>query len=472
MANSSVHFNKIVDPDSGREVLTDDIADSSSVITSTGDQTLVEALDSRATDSELAQLRADTLLEVSLTVNIPTDYATLQEAVDDLSTLSVKQGSLIDLVFESGHTPSAGLLVENGDYGMFRISSVDPVVTVSPSLTDTFLQAVNARAPVLNCLVDLAPCTAFGSYTLNETSLGVINPGCGLMNGTRGAHVHNGSKCYMDEAVFTGFQQAGIHASRNGTIQCSYANLSGNSQEPTNTFGAVYASRASQIHGADIDATNSGGDGVRAQRAAIVSVPGINVSGATKIALVAVSSAHIYSGSNPPTMTGLLGRAIVAQQCAVVAIDGTTITLNGSSTDSAIEASNNSQVSIGGSTISGHSGINIYASSSSVSAGQVNVSGGTHGIFAEKTSSVDASLSQISNASSTGVLAQRGANVCVISGSVSGSSMGDLSVIHGAWISANGCSTTNGSGSPSLGDTNLTGGFNFADNGGRGFIWV
>lgn len=53
MVDTFIGVNKIVDPDSGREVLTDDIVDGSSITTETGTQTLEQALDSRLTESDL-----------------------------------------------------------------------------------------------------------------------------------------------------------------------------------------------------------------------------------------------------------------------------------------------------------------------------------------------------------------------------------------------------------------------------------
>lgn len=403
------------------------------------------------------------------TIRVPNDATILQDAFD--YTTPLNDTVQITINIETGHSPATGILLENGDWGQYTISSTDAEVSVTSGLAAGFLVVSNGRAPVLDCLVNMAASSSFDSYMLNNGSIGVINSGCGIKNGERGLHVQNSSMCFADGAVFTGFQEAGLHVSRASSCQCTNANFSGNSQDPANTFGGVYASRTSRIHGADIDASNSGGDGVRAQRFAEIAVPGIDVSGATGIAIVAVSGASIYSDADAPVMLNLKGQALVAQAWAKIVVEGATITFDPGVTDPAIE-SRGSIIFCQNCSLSGHEGIGIFATAaSSVDAGGVSITDGTTGIFVEKVAKVSAANATVVSASSNGVFAREGGYVSLEDASVTGSGTKDIAVSDGSWISAHGCSTTTSAGTPAVGDTNLTGGLNFADNGNRGFIW-
>lgn len=412
----------------------------------------------------LTKVTSSMMTGQTLTYRIPADFPNLQTAVDSLSP--TVNNDRITLLFQSGHQPSSGLLVSDGDFSQFTISSEDAEVVVSG---DFSIVGYNARMPVLNCLINLAASTLFDSFGVSRGSIAVINSGCGMKNGDRGLHVENASICYADGAVFTGFQQAGLHVSRASICQCTGANFSGNSQDPANTFGSVYASRASNIHGADINASNSGGDGVRTQRLAVASVPGVNVSGAKKIALVAVSGSSIYSESSAPIMLNLQERAIVAQQGGKIVVNAATVTFAAGVVLPAVEA-RSSIVVCTNSSFSGHQGTGIFAQNASVDAGSVTITGGANGIFAEKTAHVNATSATITNVTANGVFARQGGYVCLQSASVTGSGSNDISIETGSWVTANGCSTTSSAGTPALADTSATG-FNFADNGNRGFIW-
>lgn len=416
-------------------------------------------------------------VKVDLVVNIPSDHPTMQDAIDYYhNKVLFTDGNGLAINIESGHQPSTGISVSNGDYSYIRITSDDAEVLLNSSFSggaeSSVIYSENAKGPILSCLININGVNVFNAYNATACSSAFVDAGCGMKNGNRGMHVHNGSVCFMDSAIFTGFQQAGLHVSRAGKAQCSFATLSGNSQDPANTFGGVYASRASFIHGADIDASGSGGDGVRAQRGAVISVPGVDVSNATKIALVAVSKAEIYSGSAPPVMSNLAGQAIVAQQGAKISIDGTPITFQAGMSSIAVEC-RSSTIIMSSSSLSGHEGIGIFAKGAggNVEAAFTSITGGTMAIQCEELAQVNAANSTLQNGSGNGAFAAEGGKICITNGEASGFS-NDLAVVTGSWISANGCTTTNGAGSPDVSDTNLTGGFNFANNGTRGFIWA
>ncbi len=168
------------------------------VDTSTGTQQLSVALDSRVNKADLFQ-------EVGLTVNIPTDYATIQEAIDDLSTLSVKQGVIIDLVIETGHQPSTSVFISDGDYSHFQISSVDAEVMLSASFPagEDFLSGHYASFPILNTLIDANYRCRYGVYC-HEASRGYITSGSGVRRAAEiGLHARHGSCVNAGGSIWT-----------------------------------------------------------------------------------------------------------------------------------------------------------------------------------------------------------------------------------------------------------------------------
>lgn len=412
----------------------------------------------------------------NIVANVPSDFATMQDVIDFYyGKVTPASDYTISINIESGHQPASNIAVSNGDYSKFIITSDDAEVTLDPSFNPntSVINCINAKSPVLNTLFDCNGIINTAAFNLTGGSTGFVNPAKGMKNGNnRGLHVQNSSNCYADYSVFTGFGQAGIHASRDGTIQCSYADVSGCSQDVANTFGALYASRGSLIHGADIDASNSGGDGVRAQRQATIVCAGVNVSGCAKIAFVA-NGGNISCDSSPPIMTGIQGQAIVVQSGGQIHMGINTITFAAGMTDKAIDCENG-RVIAKGITMSGYEGIGVYGlgANSLIDVSDITLSGGTYGLWALDNANINAESCSITGASAIGVNCVSGAKISVEDGTVTGSGSLDINLAKGAWVTATSCTTTAGVGTPATADTNMSAGFNFSNNGSKGFLWV
>ena len=412
----------------------------------------------------------------TIIANVPSDFATMQDVIDYYSQSFIfSSDGLVEINIESGHQPASGIAVSNGDYSKFIISSDNAEVTLAPSFNPntSVINCINSKSPVLNTLFDCNGIIDTAAFNLTGGSTGFVNPGKGMKNGNnRGLHVQNSSNCYADYAVFTGFGQAGVHSSRDGTVQCSYADFSGCSQDPANTFGAVYASRGSLIHGADMDASNSGGDGVRVQRQATIVCAGVNVSGCAKISFV-VNGGNISCDSSPPIMTAIQGQAAVVSSGGQIHMGINTITFAAGMTDKAIDCENG-RVIAKGITMSGYEGIGVYAlgANSLIDVSDITLSGGTYGIWALDNANVNAESCTITGASAIGVNCVSGSKVSVEDGSVTGSGSLDINMSKGGWVTATNCTTTAGVGTPAIADTNMSAGFNFSNNGSKGFLWV
>jgi len=412
----------------------------------------------------------------TIIANVPSDFATMQDVIDYYSqTFIFSVDGLVEINIESGHQPASGIAVSNGDYSKFIISSDNAEVTLDPSFNPntSVINCINAKSPILDTLFDCNGIIDTAAFNLTGGSTGFVNPNKGMKNGNnRGLHVQNSSNCYADYAVFTGFGQAGIHSSRDGTIQCSYADVSGCSQDPANSFGALYASRGSLIHGADIDVSNSGGDGVRAQRQATIVCAGVNVSGCEKIAFVA-NGGNISCDSSPPIMTAIKGQAVVVQSGGQIHMGINTITFAAGMTDKAIDCENG-RVIAKGITMSGYEGIGVYGlgANSLIDVSDITLSGGTYGLWALDNANINAESCSITGASAIGVNCVSGAKISVEDGTVTGSGSLDINLAKGAWVTATNCTTTAGVGTPAIADTNMSVGFNFSNNGSKGFLWV
>lgn len=410
-------------------------------------------------------------IKENLVVNIPTDFTDVQSAIDFYhNKILFDSGFELQINYETGHQPETGISVSNGDYGYIRITSDDATVTVAPTwFGGGFIVCSNGRPPVLDTVIDLNNLATSSAYYLNNSSAGEIAANGGCINGAnRGAHISNGSTLAADDCVFTGFGQAGIHASRASTVQCANANLSGNSQDPLNTFGALYASRSSRIHGPSINATSSGGDGVRAQRLANIVCPDIDVSGCAGIAFVA-NGGDIMSDSGSPVTNNLEGQLINAQNNGRIYLGEVNATFVAGMTEEAIEC-RQARVYVRDLSLSGHEGIGIFAigAGATIDCPAYTATSGKDGVNCLDLAEVNIERCNITGQTRYGVNADSGAKLTVEDGTVSGNVNNDLNCVRGAQIFAFNATTT--SGAINTSDTNFSA-FN-AIEGNKGIIWA
>lgn len=169
------------------------------------------------------------LVKSNMTVLIPSDSATIQDALDAFEIIG---DAVVSVVIESGHILDEGFRVQNGDYSRFEVTSADGVVPVSSSFTpvsDTDLDpgvprsssigflAVRAKMPKWGCIIDMSGTSNVSTaYQLDHGSSGIIKPGCGFINTDFGGgtgcncRVTTVSTLHGYQAVFTGAAELGI----------------------------------------------------------------------------------------------------------------------------------------------------------------------------------------------------------------------------------------------------------------------
>lgn len=396
-------------------------------------------------------------VSVDTTYNIPTDFATLQDALDAI--VRTNNTVTVTLNIESGHSPATAVLVSDGDFSWFTISSTDATVTLSSSFpASNVIACTNGRAPTLNCLIDA---NGFGShgYSIQDKSVGQVNTGCGVMNTPdRGIYVNNGSHVSCDGAIFTGVGSInagstprGAWISRGSTMICEGADFS-------NSAGVgVYVSRASTVHGMDMTVQNATDQAIWCHRSSrltahAIASPGVRLSssGSSQVVRATRSSLVSLDASDPGTAPVAItqngtGDGVICTGASICNIEGATITGNANAGEG-ISATEGSIVNAASATIATFTN-NIYANGATISAPLVTSTG----------------------CLGNGVWSRRG-EINFASGTSTGSTTNDLIVQNGGIIRADGATTTAGSGTPAVADANVSA-FNAIDSG-NGIIWT
>jgi len=225
--------------------------------------------------------------DTDFTVNIPSDFATLQAAVDTLAPVGHYLGRRILLNIETGHALTAGLIVENGDYSAFKIISVDATVpldagfvgvntldTVTNNTRKTLILGVSAQMPELGCIIDCAAGDCHNGYFAFYNSIGWLSrpsapssetpasgPIAGVKN-TTGFNIRSRelSQVYAENTVGSGATINNYYANRGALIHCEFSDATGAGQ-----YG-VCANRNSVVVADSVDASSCVGTGFRALR--------------------------------------------------------------------------------------------------------------------------------------------------------------------------------------------------------------
>lgn len=391
--------------------------------------------------------------DFNATIRIPTDAPTLQQAID---SIEASQGVTIDLLIESGHQPSVGISVSNGDYSCFTISSVDAEVFVSATINTAFLYANNANAPRLNCLIN-AQGNVFQGCSYSDNSTGFINSGCGVKNvQERGLYASN-SRVSASGCNFSGAGQANgeygrcLWATRCSSVSCENANF-------TNCAGitvSVYISRASTVHAAGMTVSIVNGSyAVWAHRSSRLNAQNCIVSGGTSYSLFITRSST--ASINEATINAVGGGMRALGLSTIYAFESVTI-----------------------SRLSGTGSIGIWCSGSSIAFDGVVRTGFLTGMRVDGGGLLNANNCTIEPVvtGGVGVHATDGSRALLKGATLrTNSSNVDVGCEYGSIISLHGATTTNSTtaGVPIVTDTSAggRGGFNAFMSSGRGIIFA
>lgn len=386
----------------------------------------------------------------NISVDIPSDFASQQEAVDFYhNKVTFAVGYELQVNYEAGHQPQTGLSVADGDYGYIRLTADDATVTVDGAYSsDRILEVSNARAPSWDMLIDANGVANRGLWYTNG-STGFITPTSGVTRTReRGLYLNN-SRVTANECVFTNIGTVVSDFARAAWVTRCSALVCEEAEMSCSGSTAFYVSRNSQVHAASVNASCTGTTVVFAQRGSV-----FNGQEAT------------YSGGTSATISCTRGGRIIINDSAVNNVQGVGLQAFGAGTSIFADGATLTPATGAQEAISARDGAQISAQPLTINAGfEV-------GLFADRGGMVDTRVMSITGCTDYGVRVTNSGRVTSTSGSITGSGTEDLRVEGGGYICAKDCETTDGTGSPNVNDTNLTGGFNFADNGNRGFIWV
>jgi hypothetical protein len=458
----------------------------------------------------------------TLTYQIPTDFSSLQAAVNALSP--TVNNDEITLNIETGHRLTSGLVVSDGNYTQFTITSTDAKVYLDPSWTaaTSLLTGTNARMPNWNIFVDCegknVNTVGVGAGAINvlENSTLLLGDGAGCTNGgagNNGLFVYRNSKATGSQNVFSNFPNNNVWITHVSDGYLERVNATG-----AGLYGA-FVSRGSRLYAAGGDFSDATEYGVQSFRSRVVAIPfgstspskfnncgiaganintnsiftatsrsgirpqfynsathGITVAGASTVDVggadfkdCAFDGIRVFNSrlSAKGCIFSNIGRdIIVARESSTVAADN--ISADNAAGRSAILADHGSTVFCNSSALSNAGGDTIHSSSGAtvvVSLSTLNNSGGnalraTGGyIVAQGVTATGAAL--------RGALAEQNGRINVTGANLSGASVAGIRAIEGSHIAANNCNAQAG-GSPATIDCQIVTGSIIAFNGGTG----
>lgn len=228
-----------------------------------------------AADREFSSLRATDTAD--LTINVPSEAATLQDAVDEVSQYQLPEGTVVDVEVAAGHQVDAGILVEDGDYGHIRITyGGTGALEVSDTFTGAFLWAINARAPVLATDVNMRNvdagtgnqdgcCLVLGAVD-GGAAMGHVEAGVTISNVQRSAYqLWQGSTLAANNTTIDTTGYRSIHCTHGSTVSFRQGTVRNSSDD------AVYASHSARINARDVTVTTTTGSAVKAVQNSVVS---------------------------------------------------------------------------------------------------------------------------------------------------------------------------------------------------------
>ncbi len=231
----------------------------------------------------------------TLTYQIPTDFATLQVAIDALSP-TVSDDN-ITLNIEAGHSLTAGISITGIDCSNFIITSDDAEVPLASGFSSNVINGFDgARLPTLDCLINASNQTNNNGIRLENSCSIVVNSGCGVKNAwANGLLAYNACYVSANGAIFTG-------CARNGTT------------------GSGITSWGSMVSADSADCSNSGYYGAQAAHGGLLSFRNGNANNAYRHGIRATDAAIVdaESATANDCSADLTGNCVRAYEAGVV----------------------------------------------------------------------------------------------------------------------------------------------------------
>jgi hypothetical protein len=173
------------------------------------------------------------LFTETITVNVPSDHPTLQDAFDAIRRQRPDKSNIQVVVnIEEGHAPESGVLLQNGDYSHVRLSSEDETVSLAGAFSGIFLDARNIRGLVFDVKIDMDG-NGLSGIVLTDSKIMVTN-GSGVINSSRknifvnrNSELASDTNSNEDGAIFTGAGEEGVYCDHLGRVFLRNLDVSG-----------------------------------------------------------------------------------------------------------------------------------------------------------------------------------------------------------------------------------------------------
>ena len=329
---------------------------------------------------------------VTYTIGSSGDYATINEALEDLSKKHPaydNTGITVTLNLQAGYVMAEQVLVRGIDLGWITITGTDAETTItSSSLTVDFTTTDYGFAsypvfgvskggigPVINQLF------SFDVTGTDTTKHGILAIGAGSS-----IDISSGAGCKGADGI-------NIYANRVSSIETNTAIATGAG------VAGVFATNGSIINANSIDASGAGSYGIYAANGSTIGADGVDASGAGSYGIYARDVSTINADAANASGAGEIG---------IYAVYGSTINANGADCSDAgeygIYASNASIIDAGNANASGATERCIYAlRASTINANGADASGGAYGIYSSQGSTITAGGADATNSTSFAV---------------------------------------------------------------------
>jgi len=271
----------------------------------------------------------------NVTVNIPTDFSTLQSAIEQLSKYIRTPNTKITLNIEPGHSLTSGVNLKHGDYSHFTITS-GGTVGVSSTFNGAVIRIENGVAPVLDCLVDVGGRGSTGYSAVN--SKGHITEYSGVINAPSDGLYSLNSMITANFAKFSGAGAYGILADHASMVTFRHGEA-----KDCGTQG-LYAHQGSTINARSADVSGSY-NGIRAFQCATINIRGGKLLNTGRMAIESEQGSRINADETEISSTNDIGIATVcAVDGSVLNISQSTITSNTTTNKPAVSSRQGSTV--------------------------------------------------------------------------------------------------------------------------------
>lgn len=262
--------------------------------------------DTPTINSSSPNITGDTSNPSTTTLSIPTDYSTIQQALEGSEVMNSNSKKKIIISLNAGYRVPGQTTIADGDYSNVEIRC-SGTISVSSDFPkdDHIFKGSYARMPILSCLIDMNSKGTDGIVLLNQSS-GYIKDGAGIINAGRNAvNLFKDSHLVASGALFYGAGGVGVLAQELSSIQCrdcdasraATAGFQANDGSKIFARGAIannvgtyafYAVRSSSISALEAEGISAGSIGAIANRTSTIDIDLANLDNA--------GDTGIYSG--------------------------------------------------------------------------------------------------------------------------------------------------------------------------------